>query len=78
MVFGDGFLAVKRKFFAKGWELHLLSIKISIPNTIRNDAGLVVVVVVAGSPLRSMLSLLTWVVGLGLQGEPWSLMLKGP
>lgn len=76
MVFGDGFLAVKRKFFAEGWELHLLSIKISIPkSTIRNDAGLAVV---AGSPLRSMLSLLTWVVGLGLQGEPWSLMLKGP
>lgn len=75
MVFGDGFLAVKRKFFAEGWELHLLSIKISIPNTIRNGAGLVVV---AGSPLRSMLSLLTWVVGLGLQSEPWSLMLKGP
>lgn len=75
MVFGDGFLAVKRKFFAEGWELHLLSIKISIQNTIRNDAGLMVV---AGSPLRSMLSLLTWVVGLGLQGAPWSFMLKGP
>lgn len=75
MVFNDGFLAVKRKFFAEGWELHLLSIKINILNTIRNDAGLMVV---AGSPLRSMLSLLTWVVGLGLQGEPWSLMLKGP
>lgn len=43
------------------------SIKISIQNAVRNDAGLVVV---AGSPLRSMLSLLTWMVGLGLQCEP--------